>query len=67
MDTKRERIILSNIIKMSKELDIIVISEGVETKDESEYLATIGCDMAQGFYFSKPLPIDQFEKLAYHF
>lgn len=67
LDTKRERIILSNIIKMSKELDIIVISEGVETKDESEYLATIGCDMAQGFYFSKPLPIDQFEKLAYHF
>ena len=39
-----------------------VITEGVETKKQLYMLAEMGCDMYQGYYFSKPIPVDEFEK-----
>jgi EAL domain-containing protein (putative c-di-GMP-specific phosphodiesterase class I) len=39
-----------------------VIAEGVETKEQLEFLTEIGCDMFQGYYFSKPVPVDEFEE-----
>lgn len=61
----KESIVLANVIRMSKELGMVVLSEGVETREQAEYLATIGCDMAQGYYFAKPMPKDIFEQFVY--
>ena len=60
---KEEQIIVSSIVDMAKKLDIKVLSEGVETKEQSEFLKEIECDMAQGFLFSKPVPREEFEKI----
>ena len=51
------------IVDVSKMLKAICIAEGVETKAQYEFLKSIGCDVVQGFYFSKPLPPDEFEIL----
>lgn len=48
-------IIASSIIRMLKELDFIVVAEGVEDKQTLELLREYGCDEAQGYYFSRPL------------
>ena len=61
MEDKRGRIILEAIIDMAKKLEIKTVAEGIETKEQLEYLKQIGCDMAQGYYFEKPLPIKEFE------
>ncbi len=47
--------IVETIIAMAQRLNLKVVAEGVETKDQLEHLQTLGCDMVQGFYFSKPL------------
>lgn len=54
--------IISSIISMSKTLGMTVITEGVETKDQVDFLKEANCDVFQGFYFSKPIPVDEFEK-----
>ncbi len=49
------RIIARNIITMLKELDYVVLAEGVECVDTVEALTEYGCDQAQGFFYSRPL------------
>ena len=63
IDTKRGKIIVANSIKMSKELGMRTIAEGVETKEQADFLRDAGCDIAQGYYYSKPVPTDEFERL----
>lgn len=60
---KEEKIIVSSIISMAKQLNMKVLSEGVETKHQSDFLKQIACDMAQGYLFAKPMPINDFEDL----
>ncbi len=55
--------ILTVILKMAESLKMQTIAEGVETKEQVEFLKSIGCKYVQGFYYSKPLPVDEFEKL----
>lgn len=55
--------ILTAILKMAESLKIQTIAEGVETKEQVEFLKGIGCKYVQGFYYSKPLPVEDFEKL----
>ena len=62
MEDKRGRIILESIIDMSKKLEIKTVAEGIETKEQVEYLRKIGCDIIQGYYFEKPIQIEEFEK-----
>ena len=59
---ERSTTILKNIISMSKELGMPVITEGVETKEQVNFLMDVGCDMFQGFYFAKPMSVADFEK-----
>lgn len=59
---RRYQIILESIIDMAHKLRMITVMEGVRSKKEVEYLQEIGCDVLQGYYFDKPLPIDEFER-----
>lgn len=56
--SEREKIVLSNIVKMAEQLNMQVISEGIETIQQVEFLEEIGCDIAQGFYYSRPYEIN---------
>jgi EAL domain-containing protein (putative c-di-GMP-specific phosphodiesterase class I) len=56
-------IIVQTIIAMAKSLAIKVIAEGVETEAQRSFLEKLGCPLFQGYLFSKPVPIDEFEKL----
>jgi EAL domain-containing protein (putative c-di-GMP-specific phosphodiesterase class I) len=51
------------IIAMGKSLSLTVVAQGVETKDQADFLRAHACDELQGFYFNKPLPADQFVQL----
>jgi diguanylate cyclase (GGDEF) domain len=55
--------ILLSIVRMARWLKLQVIVEGVETKDQADFLRSIGCESAQGYYFYKPMNIDSVEKL----
>lgn len=57
---EREKIIVSNVIHMAKELHIQVISEGIETREQELFLKEIGCDLAQGYRYGRPAPIEQY-------
>ena len=50
------------ILDIAKNLNVPVIAEGVETEEQIRLLKGLGCAMVQGYYFSKPLPADEFEK-----
>ena len=56
-------IIVQTIIAMAKSLAIKVIAEGVETEAQRSFLEKLGCSLFQGYLFSKPVPIAEFEKL----
>lgn len=61
--TGRGANILSSVIRMAKRLKLPVIAEGVETKEQADFLRSIGCQSAQGYYFYKPMNIDSISKL----
>ena len=58
----QEEIILRNVIGMGKDLGLQMIMEGVETAEQSEFLEAIGCDIVQGYYYGKPMPVEDFEE-----
>lgn len=60
--TKRH-IIIRSILQLSKDLLISTVAEGIETKEQMDFLKESGCDIGQGYYFSRPIPIKEFEKL----
>ncbi|MBR6340860.1 MAG: EAL domain-containing protein, partial [Treponema sp.] len=60
---QKEKVIISNIINMTHELDITTLCEGVETSQQSEFLKSVGCDIQQGFYFSRPVTGEQIAKM----
>lgn len=62
-DDSRGGNILGSIIRMARWLQLPVIAEGVETRDQADYLKSLGCFYMQGYFFSRPLPAAQFEKL----
>ncbi len=53
--------ILTFIIRLAKNFNLKVVAEGVETFEQFEFLKDLGCDIGQGYYFSKPMPMDKFE------
>ncbi len=65
-ESPKSKTIIKHVIKMAKELEIQTITEGVENHEQEEFLRDIGCDMAQGFLYSKPMPILEFEKKYYY-
>ena len=64
-DQYRAQTILQNIINLSGDLGMPAVTEGVETADQLDMLVNMGCRMFQGYYFAKPMPLEEFED-RYH-
>lgn len=62
-DIKKSSTILRSIVEMANKLEMPQITEGVETKEQFDMLKDMGCKLFQGYFFSKPVPLDEFEKL----
>lgn len=60
--SERGYIVLKNVVKMAKELKTTIVCEGIETEEQAELLRNLDCDIAQGFLYAKPMPINEFEK-----
>ena len=60
---KRANDILGHVIRMATSLGMHTICEGIETDEQARLLGGLGCEMAQGFYFAKPMPSDSFEEI----
>ena len=60
---KKEKIVISNIIRMTKELEMMSLCEGVENEQQSDFLKEIGCDIQQGYYYARPLPEEDFANM----
>ena len=63
-DSSRAQTIVRNIINLSDDLGISALTEGVETENQYKVLADMGCRMFQGYFFSKPIPVIDFEELS---
>ena len=61
---RKDTRLLEAMIRLSNSFDVPTIAEGVETAEQVFTLKTMGCDIIQGYYFSRPLPSDEFEKFA---
>lgn len=61
---QRGEIVIKEAIRLAKKLNMQVVAEGIEQKHQVEFLAEQGCDMIQGFYFAKPMPVEEFEKVV---
>ena len=61
-DGRRDTRMLEIIIEIADSLAVPIIAEGVETEEQLNALKAMGCDLAQGFYFSKPLPAAEYER-----
>ncbi len=57
----RAKTVISNVVRMAKELNIHTVAEGVETQEHVNFLSSLGCESVQGFYFSRPVPVDEFD------
>ena len=57
----RGEIIVREAISLARELDMRVVAEGIEQKEQVDFLAGLGCDMIQGYYFARPMPVPEFE------
>ena len=55
--------ILESIVSMAKSMEAPIIVEGVETQEEKDFVRRLGCRYVQGYYFYKPMPVPDFEKL----
>jgi len=58
----RGKIVVKEAIRLAKNLDMKVVAEGIEKKEQVEFLAGQGCDMIQGFYYAEPMPVCEFDK-----
>lgn len=63
-DQKKSRTIVGCMIQMVELLEMKMIAEGVETVEQAEFLRNRGCPEMQGYYFFKPMPVEEFEKLS---
>lgn len=63
IEDNNAQIIVNNVVNLAKSLKLNVVAEGVETTIQAEFLKDIGCDMAQGYVFAKPMPLNEYDKL----
>lgn len=61
LESSRARDVIASILDMTEKLHISTVAEGIETQQQMEYIRTVNCDTIQGYYFSRPLPVEEFE------
>ncbi len=61
--TDKNKKVISSVVTLAKSLNLETVSEGVETVAQVDFLRGLGCDMIQGYYYYKPMPSEDFEKL----
>lgn len=61
-DNNRSHIVVAEALQLAKKLNMTTVAEGVEDKEEVDFLAAEGCSMIQGYYYAKPMPREDFEK-----
>lgn len=61
--TQKGNIVIKNIVDTVQDLGMDVVAEGIENKEQIEFLSMIDCNLIQGYYFSKPVTISEFEEL----
>jgi len=57
--------ILASVISLVRGIGLSVIAEGVETREQAEFLVKAGCHQAQGYYFARPMPIEEYETICF--
>lgn len=62
-DDRRSKVIMESVIRMARWLDLPVIAEGVETREQVNFLLDVGCSYAQGYYYARPMEAAAFEAL----
>ena len=63
-DTEKAKTVVKNVINLSSDLNLVSLTEGVETQHQYEQLVKMGCSLFQGYYFAKPMPVEEFEKFV---
>ena len=61
-EQQRGEIVVKETIRLAQALHLKIVAEGIEKKEQVEFLAEQGCDMIQGFYFAKPMPVEEFNE-----
>ena len=62
---KDDQEIIKTIISMARNMNLKTVAEGVETQEQQAFLTSQGCYLMQGYYFGRPMPPEQFEKLLH--
>ena len=63
-DSSRARDVVESIVDLANKLGLTTVAEGIEDGEQLRFLRAVGCDLVQGYVFSKPLPCDEFERWA---
>lgn len=63
MESEHGKKIVSHVISMGNDIGLDIVAEGVETKEMADFLNEQGCTVSQGYYFSRPIPVSEFEAL----
>ena len=61
-DNPKSRVLLTELMRMAQSLGTETVCEGVETEEQADFLSEIGCTKLQGYYFCKPLPLEEIQK-----
>ncbi len=64
-DDRRGRDIIQSVIRLAQALNLHTVSEGVEERNQVEFLKEMDCDLIQGYVFAKPMPVPEFENMAF--
>ena len=55
-------LIVSEVIDLAKKLNMKIVAEGIESREQVDFLAEQECDLIQGYFFAKPMPVNEFEE-----
>ena len=58
----RGLLIVSEVIDLAKKLNMKIVAEGIESREQVDFLTEQECDLIQGYFFAKPMPVNEFEE-----
>lgn len=61
-NNSRQRVVMEMVMALTRRLQIATVAEGVETEENEELIRELGCDMGQGYYYSRPISAEDFDR-----